>query len=458
MAKRTVACAQRESIMIKRIRLILWIGLLFCCNAMAQMDLSGTWQGKLAVSPNENLTIQFIITKQPDGSYKALLNSPDTGAIKNVPASAVKYAAGKLTIDVASLSGTYSGTVGKGTITGEWKQQGSTMPLVLTPYKKPESATLKPLLGEWVGALPPTVGKITTVFRFEMTKDGKFAGYLDVPEQNAKGIPVSDVTLEGSEVSLKIPAAGIDYKGKLSGNTIDGTFKQGGAQFDLDLKKGKYEVPPLDMPAEAVNKLLGQWAGRVNVPEDITYTIMLRFEKTQDGKLRAFADCPEQGSRGITLADAALKGDQFSYKLLIPNLEYSGKLDGNSLAGTCKIRGKQYDLNLTRGAKFEAQAVQIDIPADAMTKLLGRWVGKISVVSVVFRFERNAAGKNVIFIDSPEQQIKGQPVLKASLVDGVLTMKVAGAEYSGKISGNKIDGALKPVGQNVTVPLPLVKE
>jgi len=35
---------------------------------------------------------------------------------------------------------------------------------------------------------------------------------------------------------------------------------------------------------------------------------------------------------------------------------------------------------------------------------------------------------------------------------------VAGGEYAGKVSGNKIDGALKPVGQNVTVPLPLVKE
>jgi hypothetical protein len=329
----------------------------------------------------------------------------------------------------------------------------------LTPYKKPDTANLKPLLGEWVGALPPTVGKITTVFRFEMTKDGKFAGFLDVPEQNAKGIPISDVTLAGNEVSLKIPMAQIDYSGKLSGSTIDGTFKQGGAQFELDLKKGKYQPPPLDVPAEAIGKLLGQWAGRVNVPEDITYTIMLRFEKTPEGKLRAFADCPEQGTQGTALRDVSLKGDQFSYKLLVPNLEYTGKLDSNSISGTCKIRGKQYELNLTKGAKYDTQVTQVDIPADAMKKLLGRWNGKISVVSVVFRFERNAAGKNAIFIDSPEQQIKGQPVLKASLVDGNLSLKVAGAEYTGKLSGNKIDGVLKPVGQQGTaIPLPITKE
>ena len=440
-------------------KLTLICSLLFCGNALAQTDISGTWQGKLDMSPNEKLTIHFILTKQADGSYKAVVDSPDTGGIKNVPATAVKYAGGKLSIEVASLSGSYSGTVGKGTITGEWRQQGSALPLVLTPYKKPAAGSLKPLLGEWVGTLPPTVGKITTVFRFEMAKDGNIAGFLDVPEQNAKGVPVSDVTLAGNELSLKIPAAQIDYSGKLSGNTIDGTFKQGGAAFELDLKKGKYEPPAIEMPAEAMNKLLGQWAGRANVPGDIIYTIILRFEKTKDGKLRAFADCPEQGSRGIAPTDVSLKVDQLSYKLLVPNLEYTGKLGANSLSGTCKIRGTQYELNLTKGAKFEEQAAQVDIPADVMKKLLGRWKGKISVVSVIFRFEQNAAGKNVIFIDSPEQQIKGQPVLKASLVDGVLTLKMAGAEYSGKLSGNKIDGVVKPVGQtSVSVPLPITKE
>jgi hypothetical protein len=71
------------------------------------------------------MTIQFILTKQANGSYAALLNSPDTGAIKNIPATGVRFAGGILTIDVASLSGSYSGTVGKGTITGELKQEGS---------------------------------------------------------------------------------------------------------------------------------------------------------------------------------------------------------------------------------------------------------------------------------------------------------------------------------------------
>jgi hypothetical protein len=61
-------------------KLFLIFSLLFCGNAVAQADLAGTWQGKLAVSANEKMTIQFILTKKADGSYGAVLNSPDSGS------------------------------------------------------------------------------------------------------------------------------------------------------------------------------------------------------------------------------------------------------------------------------------------------------------------------------------------------------------------------------------------
>jgi len=431
--------------------------LLFCGNAIAQADLTGTWQGKLATTPNEKLTIQFVFTRQADGSYKVVLNSTDTGGIKNVPASAVQYAGGKLTIDVAGLSGSYSGIVAKGVITGEWRQQGSAFPLVLTPYKKPEAATLKPLLGEWVGTLAPPVGpKLAIVFRFEMAKDGKFAGFMDVPDQNAKGLLLSEVTFEDNQVRWKFAPAGIDYSGKLSGNSINGTFKQGGAEFPLNLAKGKYQAPTFDMPAEDINKLLGQWVGKWKAEEDTIYTVIFRFEKTKDGKLSASTNSPEQGTSFLPLADVSLKGDQLSFRIPAANGEYSGKLNNNSILGTYKYRGKEYEINVTKGAKYEVPTTQADIPDAEMKKLLGRWNGKLGNASVVFRIERNPAGKNLFFIDIPEQNQRNIPVLKASLVNDSLSLKFAGAEYNGKLSGNKIEGELKTQGQSI--PLSLTKE
>ena len=123
---------------MKTIRQALLICLLaFCVTAFAQNDISGTWEGKLEIAPGQEMTVRFVITKEDDGSYKAELNSPDTGANKNVPASALEYAGDRLTIEVDSLSGSFSGIVSEHNVSGEWKQPGSTLPLVLTAYEKP---------------------------------------------------------------------------------------------------------------------------------------------------------------------------------------------------------------------------------------------------------------------------------------------------------------------------------
>jgi hypothetical protein len=360
------------------------------------------------------------------------------------------------------LSGSYSGTMVKGTITGEWKQPGSALPLILTPYKKPEANSLTPLLGEWVGILePPGSGiKLTIVFRFQISKEGKFAGVLDSPDQNAKDIPVGDVLLEGDQVTIKVPVAQADYSGKLVGTKINGSFKQAGQEFTVNLTKGKYQPPPAfaDLSQEAMKQLLGQWIGKWKVSEELSYTAIFRFEKAKDGKFIAVADLPEQGVKGFLLAGGVFKGDQLSFKIPQAAGEFAGTLSGNSISGTYKAGGKPFPLIVTRGAKYEPPITQIEIPDEAMKTLLGKWIGKLGTVSVIFRFERNAAGVKAIFVDSPEQSLKGMPVIKASLVDGNLVLKFKEDQYSGKISGNKIEGSLKINNGQATVPLPVTKQ
>src|SRR6266700_2238790 len=80
-------------------------------QAAAAQDVAGTWQGKLQVDPKTAMTIQFVFTKKPDGSYSAVLNSPDSGAIKNMAADSVVWKAGALSVQVAALSGGFDGTL-----------------------------------------------------------------------------------------------------------------------------------------------------------------------------------------------------------------------------------------------------------------------------------------------------------------------------------------------------------
>ena len=75
---------------------------------------------------------------------------------------------------------------------------------------------------------------------------------------------------------------------------------------------------------------------------------------------------------------------------------------------------------------------------------------------MIFRFETSAAGKNAIFVDIPQQDVKSMPVLKASLTEGNLSLKIIGWEFNGKLEGNKINGTFKTQSQNI--PLSLTKE
>ncbi|MEJ0009016.1 MAG: hypothetical protein WDM77_22280 [Steroidobacteraceae bacterium] len=83
------------------------------------------------------MVIQFTFAKKADGSYSAVLNSPDNSAISNMAADSVAWKGGALSVKVAAVSGGFDGSLKGGSIAGQWKQPGGALPLVLSPYQKP---------------------------------------------------------------------------------------------------------------------------------------------------------------------------------------------------------------------------------------------------------------------------------------------------------------------------------
>jgi hypothetical protein len=441
--------------MKKNIKLALICSFLFYKGAAAQIDLAGTWQGKLASSPNEKMTVQFTLAKQANGSYSAVVNSPDTVAIKNIPATAVKFAGGILTIDVASLNGSYSGTVGKGIITGEWKQEGITLPLVLTRYKAPDLSTLKPLLGEWIGEFtPPGATKVTVVFRFEITRDGKLAAFASIPEQGQSGIPLDNVLLENDQVSAKIAGGQAEYTGKLSGTRMDGVIKQGGQEIALNLVKGKYEVAGYSIPASEMKRILGEWAGTTG-PNKLE--IVFRFETTSEGKLAVFMDGPDQRVGGVAVKNLAMKGDEVTIELPGPAGDtYTGTLSGNSIKGTIKFNKIDQELNLAKG-KYRPGINEVP-PAD-MKRLEGEWVGKYEqggpAYTIVWTFERTMDGKLSAIARAPETGPDAFPITDLSLKGDQLSLRIpaTGGVFAGKVDGNTLSGTYKAGGAELRMTI-----
>lgn len=100
-------------------------------------DIEGIWMGNLTVPGGLELRILFNISINPDGSINASMDNPDQG-VSGIPVESVSYKNGNLNLGVKSIPGSFEGVYKENneTIVGEWKQSGSTFPLVLNRIEK----------------------------------------------------------------------------------------------------------------------------------------------------------------------------------------------------------------------------------------------------------------------------------------------------------------------------------
>ncbi|MDX1932588.1 MAG: alpha/beta fold hydrolase [Capsulimonadales bacterium] len=98
-------------------------------------DPVGIWTGALDVGTIK-LRLVFEV-KAKDASYSATMKSLDQGG-QTLPCSKVTFGGGKLRIEVASIGGAFEGQWSKDgqTLTGNWTQGPTTLPLILTRTDK----------------------------------------------------------------------------------------------------------------------------------------------------------------------------------------------------------------------------------------------------------------------------------------------------------------------------------
>jgi hypothetical protein len=426
----------------------------------AQTDLAGTWQGRLELAPGQTLAIHFVISAAPGGGYSAIVTSPDSGAIKNVPAASVAFADGKLTVDVPALSGGYAGTLRDGALEGEWSQEGAKLPLSLRPYETPTltQADIDVLRGEWFGKLNAAGLEVTIVLRFSTGEDGALRAVLDVPEQGAKDLPATDVALDDNHFSVAVSVARAEITGMLEGEQIVGQWKQAGSAFPLTLKKGQYVAAAPTLSQADIDVLRGEWFGKLAATPGSEATIVLRFSAGNDGALRAVLDVPEQGVKDWAAAEIALDDGHFSLKVPAARAEITGILEGEQIGGQWNQLGNAIPLTLKKG-QYVAPASYLELAVAAREQLEGRWSGTLNGLAVIVRFETDAQGRTLGFFDSTQQKILNIPITQAELAGTKLTFRVVyGATYAGELADNKLTGAWTQAGFPAPLPLTLTRE
>jgi uncharacterized protein (TIGR03435 family) len=126
----------------------------------------------------------------------------------------------------------------------------------------PGSALLaQNVVGTWQGALQ-LPGQLRTVFKISTTDADTLKAVLYSIDQGGQPMPANTVTRNGSSIKISIVGIGGTFEGKLSadGNSIAGTWSQGGAPLALNLKRVTPETawtipepprPPKPMAADA---------------------------------------------------------------------------------------------------------------------------------------------------------------------------------------------------------------
>jgi fermentation-respiration switch protein FrsA (DUF1100 family) len=105
------------------------------------------------------------------------------------------------------------------------------------------------IIGQWNGALKIQGTQLRIVFHISKTADG-YTSTMDSPDQGAKGIPVTSTVFENLKLKLEIANLKFEYTGELKGKIIEGSMKQNGMEFPMNLSKEEIAKQAFVRPQE----------------------------------------------------------------------------------------------------------------------------------------------------------------------------------------------------------------
>jgi len=312
------------------------------------------------------------------------------------------------------------------------------------------------LAGTWQGRLEVAPGQSMAIhFVIAAAPGGGYSAVVTSPDSGAiKNVRAASVKYVDNRLTIDVPALSGGYAGTLRKGVFEGEWSQEGAKLPLSLRP--YEKSALT-PAE-IAVLLGEWSGKFSA-NGIKVTIVLRFSTGDAGALRAVMDVPEQGVKDWEARDVALDDGHFSVKVPVAGVEITGELKGEQIVGQWNQVGILVPLTLKKG-RHVAAASYLDLPPAAREQLMGRWSGTLGPLQLILRFETDAQGRTLGFLDMPQQNIRNIPIADARLAGTKFTFAIPGfgEKYTGELAGSKWTGEMTQPGVPKPTPLVLTRE
>jgi len=106
----------------------------------------------------------------------------------------------------------------------------------VAPNVYPSDVLTEGMLGRWAGIIVSGNDKYHILLHI-WSEDGTLGGALDSPDQEAFGLGISALRLDGNKLSFNVPGVNGSFEGTLDDAVIHGTWKQGTAALKLDLSR-----------------------------------------------------------------------------------------------------------------------------------------------------------------------------------------------------------------------------
>jgi hypothetical protein len=294
----------------------------FAANAVKRKPISpvvGVWNLQYSVG-DQDITSTLTVSQKPDGA----LDAKWTSQMGESTISNVKSQDGKITFDRTvkfndqEFTMTFEGTVQGDKLTGVSKSDMGDIPVTGTRFGAD-------LIGKWELTTVSDFGTRTVLMTINPDLSGRYESFGgELPMKNLK-YENGQLTF-GVEMGFGDQTFGMDFKGKVDGQTLKG-------QMDSD--RGTTEITGKKLPpatAAATSSVVGTWEftreGRDGTPR--TSTLKINPDMTGTYSMR---DSP------MPISDLKVNGNQVSFKITMSfggnefTQEFKGTVDGQTLKG-----------------------------------------------------------------------------------------------------------------------------
>jgi CubicO group peptidase (beta-lactamase class C family) len=133
-----------------------------------------------------------------------------------------------------------------------------------------QAAEQPTVAGHWEGTIELPTTKLDVNIDFTQKSDGAWAGDISIPAQNARDLPLGNISLQGNEISFEITGVPGNpvFKGTLSedGQKISGQFTQGGQTFPFSLSRGPGLAAKAKQALAGFDEVVNRGLQSLNVP------------------------------------------------------------------------------------------------------------------------------------------------------------------------------------------------